>query len=115
MYKDKQKQKEAVLRAVQKHRKGITNATETKVLQGITPKGITDGKGITSIVGHTVVVPPGSPRPILKVTQKDIDALPQHIKDSISKTVNYRLSLGLYNDQEERLERAAVYHAVTGR
>jgi len=41
MYKDKEKQREAVKRAVEKHRKGIT--------EGITNEGITE-KGVTGPV-----------------------------------------------------------------
>ena len=42
MYKDKEKQREAVKRAVQKHR-GITEG----ITEGITPQGITDLSGDT--------------------------------------------------------------------
>ncbi len=98
-----------------RQRKGVTPPIETKALhQGVTePRALQ--VGVTSIVGPTAVVPPGTPRPIPQVTQADIDALPSFIKDSILNTVNYRLKLGLYNDHEERMERAATYHAVTGR
>jgi hypothetical protein len=46
-YKDKEKQKEAVRRAVERKRKGITEGITN---EGITKKGITDDEGITSDV-----------------------------------------------------------------
>ena len=115
MYKDQQKQREAIRKAVQKHRKGITSGitdtvtSETKVLQGITPKVLQKDKGITSILGDTLVRLSGS-RVLPTPTQQDIDNLPQHIRESIDQVCTTRARLGLFNDREDRLYSATQYH-----
>ena len=54
-YKDTEKQKEAVKRAVAKKRKGITSGITSLGVEGITSEGITR-QGITSLVTHPDVL-----------------------------------------------------------
>lgn len=124
MYKDKQKQKAAnkvaSKRARDKRRgmtqgmtadKGMTKPVETTGMTG-SNKGMTGMTNIQSIVGNTLVVPTSKRQSCRPVTQSDIDALPSYITDAISVTCGYRERLGLADDHNERLERAAHYRIL---
>lgn len=105
MYKDKAKQKETTKERVRRYRalqKGVTE-------EGVTPQGVTpllEDEFVPSLS-----VPSGKPRN-LSVTQADIKSLPKETVEAIDKVCLYRASQGLFDDREERLERAARYRKV---
>ena len=51
----------------------------------------------------------GTPRKISEVTEKDRQALPLYIKQSIDSVVRFRRGLGLTDDTDERVENACKY------
>ena len=51
----------------------------------------------------------GTPRKISEVTEKDRQALPLYIKQSIDSVVRFRRGLGLVDDTDERIENACKY------
>uniref|UniRef100_A0A6M3LKW8 Uncharacterized protein n=1 Tax=viral metagenome TaxID=1070528 RepID=A0A6M3LKW8_9ZZZZ len=111
MYKDKGKQKEANREAQRKWRNthNTLKSSETKKKSNTV---IPDP--VIPILGNTRVIPNGRPRKMPEVTQKDIDGLPQVVKDGIGNVLESRRRLGLPDDTEERWVRAAQYNRLYG-
>ena len=89
MYKDKEKQKQAVRKAVKKHR----------VLQ----QGITSGRGITAPKAK------GITRVSQGMTSEFAQHLPSDVQSRIHATLRTRARLGLPDDSADRWHRAVSY------
>lgn len=102
-------QKREYQREYMRKKRGLTGGlTETPKTAGSNTTGLTilEDEFVPSLS-----VPSGKPRN-LSVTQADIKALPKETVESIDRVCLYRASQGLFDDREERLERAARYRKV---
>jgi len=112
-YKDADKQREAVAKAARKYRakaKGITPG----ITKGITEQGITEPVKPVDVIPAAKGAKAEAERIIknaktrdITVSQAEIDALPQALKDDINELCDS--DLRIYDDRDERLRRAALY------